>query len=90
VLDRAAREPVSAELTDPQTAKPFTVKLSRKGVAQTLRYMLYVPAASAHLPFAASSRPLAKAGRSLLSMRRSWLPSSPRCRASSSPASSIR
>jgi hypothetical protein len=29
VLDRAAREPVSVELTDPQTAKPFTVKLSR-------------------------------------------------------------
>jgi len=69
VLDRAAREPLSAELTDPQTAKPFTLKLSRNGVAQTLRYMLYVPVASAQLPFAVHRavqgdfKPLAEAAR---------------------------
>ena len=69
VLDRAAREPVSVELTDAQTAKPFTVKLARNGVAQTLRYMLYVPAASAQLPFAVHRaaqgdfKPLAESAR---------------------------
>ncbi|HXO20125.1 MAG TPA: alpha/beta fold hydrolase [Thermoanaerobaculia bacterium] len=73
ILDRAARAPVSVQLTDPKTAKPFTVKLSRNGVAQALRYMLYGPAASAQLPFAIHRAaqgdfvPLAEAARNFAS-----------------------
>jgi pimeloyl-ACP methyl ester carboxylesterase len=50
VLAQAAKEPVRVELTDPQTGKPSVMTLSRNGVAQTLRYMLYVPSAAAQLP----------------------------------------
>lgn len=50
ILARAERDPVSVELTDPETGKPISLKLNRSGVAQTLRYMLYMPTAAAQLP----------------------------------------
>jgi pimeloyl-ACP methyl ester carboxylesterase len=50
VLARAEREPVRVRLTDPRTGNPHEVRLARSGVAQTLRYMLYDPAAAAELP----------------------------------------
>jgi len=50
VLARAEREPVRVRLLDPKTGRPYEIRLSRSGVAQTLRYMLYDPAAAAELP----------------------------------------
>jgi pimeloyl-ACP methyl ester carboxylesterase len=50
VLRRAAAEPVSVELTDPATGKPFELRLGHKAVAQTLRYMLYSTAGAVLLP----------------------------------------
>jgi len=50
VLAQAEREPVRVRLTDPKTVKPYEIRLARSGVAQTLRYMLYDPAAAAELP----------------------------------------
>jgi pimeloyl-ACP methyl ester carboxylesterase len=50
VLARAGREPVRVQLTDEKTGKPYEVRLSRDGVAQALRYMLYRPSAAAELP----------------------------------------
>ncbi len=41
VLRRAAADPVRVELTDPETGAPFELRLGQRGVAQTLRYMLY-------------------------------------------------
>jgi pimeloyl-ACP methyl ester carboxylesterase len=49
-LARAEREPVRVQLTDAKTGKPYEIRLSRAGVAQTLRYMLYRPSAAAELP----------------------------------------
>jgi pimeloyl-ACP methyl ester carboxylesterase len=50
VLAAAGRQPVRVRLTEAKTGKPYEVRLSRNGVAQTLRYMLYDPAAAAELP----------------------------------------
>lgn len=50
VLRRAAADPVRVELTDPKTGKPFELRLGHKGVAQTLRYMLYSTAGAVLLP----------------------------------------
>jgi pimeloyl-ACP methyl ester carboxylesterase len=50
VLRRVTAEPVRAELTDPTTRKPFEVRLTRSGVVQILRYMLYSPVEAALLP----------------------------------------
>lgn len=50
VLARAEREPMTVELSDPETGKPIPLRLNRNGVAQTLRYMLYVPMAASQLP----------------------------------------
>jgi pimeloyl-ACP methyl ester carboxylesterase len=50
VLGRVAREPVRVELPDPGTGQPTEIRLSRNAVAQTLRYMLYVPAAAVQIP----------------------------------------
>ena len=50
VLAQAEREPVRVRLLDPKTGQPYEIRLSRSGVAQTLRYMLYDPAAAAELP----------------------------------------
>jgi pimeloyl-ACP methyl ester carboxylesterase len=50
VLARAEREPVQVQLTDPTTGKPREIRLSRGGVAQTVRSMLYTPSSAAELP----------------------------------------
>lgn len=50
VLAAAERQPVRVRLTDAKTGKPYEVRLSRAGLAQTLRYMLYDPSAAAELP----------------------------------------
>jgi pimeloyl-ACP methyl ester carboxylesterase len=52
VLLKAEREPVTVRLLDAQTGTSFDLRLSKSGVAQTLRYMLYVPASAAELPLA--------------------------------------
>jgi pimeloyl-ACP methyl ester carboxylesterase len=50
VLRQAEREPVKVALTDGETGRPVEVRLTRTGLAQTLRYMLYVPSSAALLP----------------------------------------
>ncbi|MES1240692.1 MAG: alpha/beta hydrolase [Acidobacteriota bacterium] len=50
VLRRATAEPVQVELTDPETGQPAKLRLTRTGLAQTLRYMLYSAADAARLP----------------------------------------
>jgi pimeloyl-ACP methyl ester carboxylesterase len=50
VLAQAGREPVRVQLTDVKTGKPYEVRLSRIGVAQILRFMLYSPAQAAEIP----------------------------------------
>jgi pimeloyl-ACP methyl ester carboxylesterase len=73
VLATAEKAPVRIGLTDAQTGKPLEVRLSRNAVAQTLRYMLYVPAAAAQLPLQVhlaaqgSFKPLAESARSFAS-----------------------
>lgn len=50
VLRQAEKEPVAVTLTDGETGKPMDLRLTRSGVAQTLRYMLYRPLAASLLP----------------------------------------
>ena len=50
VFQRVEREPVVVALTDPETGKPVEIRLSKTGVAQTLRYMLYVTSSAMLLP----------------------------------------
>jgi pimeloyl-ACP methyl ester carboxylesterase len=50
LLERAEREPLAVRATLRGATEPTTLRLDRHGVAQTLRYMLYVPAATAELP----------------------------------------
>jgi pimeloyl-ACP methyl ester carboxylesterase len=50
VLARAGREPVRVELAGSGPGGPSEVRLSRNGVSQTLRYMLYSPSSAAELP----------------------------------------
>jgi pimeloyl-ACP methyl ester carboxylesterase len=50
VLAATGRQPVRVRLTDARTGKPYELRLSRAGLAQTLRYMLYDPSAAAELP----------------------------------------
>ncbi|HKV08106.1 MAG TPA: alpha/beta fold hydrolase [Thermoanaerobaculia bacterium] len=49
VLSRAASEPARVEWNDPRTG-PVELRLTRTGVVQTLRYMLYSPAEAALVP----------------------------------------
>jgi pimeloyl-ACP methyl ester carboxylesterase len=69
VLRRVTAEPVRVELLDPETGQPSELRLSRAGVAQTLRYMTYGPAGAALLPLlvheaaAGDFRPLARTAR---------------------------
>lgn len=49
VLSRAASEPVRVTLIDPRSGR-IELNLTRAGVAQTLRYMLYSPAEAALVP----------------------------------------
>ncbi|MFL6199617.1 MAG: alpha/beta hydrolase [Thermoanaerobaculia bacterium] len=50
VLRQAEKEPVKVAMTDGDTGKPVEVRLTRTGLAQTLRYMLYAPSSAALLP----------------------------------------
>ncbi|HEX7181666.1 MAG TPA: alpha/beta hydrolase [Thermoanaerobaculia bacterium] len=50
VFQRVEREPVVVRLTDAETGKPVEIRLSKMGVAQTLRYMLYGTASAMLLP----------------------------------------
>src|SRR6185369_1270667 len=52
VLGRVTAEPVRVELAHAPAGQPGEVRLTRAGVAQTLRYMLYTPADAALLPLA--------------------------------------
>ena len=50
MLDRAAAKPALVKLTGMPAGQPGEVRLTRAGVAQTIRYMLYSPADAALLP----------------------------------------
>lgn len=50
VLRRAAADPVRVELTNPETGAPLELRLGQRGVAQTLRYMLYSTGDAVLLP----------------------------------------
>jgi len=50
VLHRAATDPARVELTDPETGRTEELRLTRTAVAQTLRYMLYVPKEAVRVP----------------------------------------
>lgn len=69
VLRRVTAEPARAELVDTETGQPFEIRLSRAGVAQTLRYMTYAPAGASLLPLlvhqaaAGDFKPLAQTAR---------------------------
>ena len=69
VLRRVTAEPARVELIDPDTGQPSEIRLSRAGVAQTLRYMTYTPGGAAPLPLlvhqaaAGDFRPLAQTAR---------------------------
>lgn len=52
VLSRATTEPVRVKLAGMPAGQPGELRLTRSGVAQTLRYMLYSPADAALLPLA--------------------------------------
>lgn len=52
VLRRVEEKPVPVEITDPETEKKVSLVLTREGVAQTLRYMLYGDFGRARLPLA--------------------------------------
>ena len=50
VLQQAEKKPVAVPVIDGETGKTVEVRLTRSGVAQTLRYMLYRPLAASTLP----------------------------------------
>src|SRR5215210_893395 len=50
VLQRAEKDPVVVTVTDGETGTPVEMRLTRNGVAQTLRYMLYRPLSASMLP----------------------------------------
>jgi len=50
VLQRAENDPVTVPVIDGETGQSVAVRLTRSGVAQTLRYMLYRPLAASILP----------------------------------------
>ena len=52
VLRRVGEKPVPVEITDPETEKKISLELTREGVVQTLRYMLYTDFGRARLPLA--------------------------------------
>src|SRR6185436_6895597 len=47
---QAASEPVTVTVRDPGSGEPHELRLTRHGVAQTIRYMLYVPSAAVQVP----------------------------------------
>ena len=50
VLARLAKEPATVVLPDSKTGQPQTIRLAPQGLAQTLRYSLYLPSTSAQIP----------------------------------------
>jgi len=72
VLRQAGKAPATVTLTDAETGKPMELRMTRSGVAQTLRYMLYRPWAAAavpltfHLAARGDWRPMAESARSFL------------------------
>lgn len=50
VLEKAEKEPATVALTDSRTGEPLEVRMTRTGLAQVLRYMLYNPLAASLLP----------------------------------------
>jgi len=50
VLARTEKEPAIVKLHDPDTGAPHELRLTRHGVAQTIRYMLYVPGTAVLVP----------------------------------------
>jgi pimeloyl-ACP methyl ester carboxylesterase len=72
VLRRAEKAPATVTLTEVETGRPLKVRLTRNGVSQTLRYMLYRPWAAAAVPLTfhraarGDWRPLAEYARSFL------------------------
>lgn len=50
LFTRLESGPVTAQILDSHTGEPIWVRLSKNGLAQTLRYMLYVPAAAVAIP----------------------------------------
>lgn len=50
LMDRLAAGPVLAEVLHPETGEPVTVHISRDVAAETIRYMLYLPAAAGQIP----------------------------------------
>jgi pimeloyl-ACP methyl ester carboxylesterase len=52
VLRRVEEKPVPVEITDPDTEQKVSLELTREGVAQTVRYMLYGDFGRVRLPLA--------------------------------------
>lgn len=50
VLARLAKQPATVVLPDSKTGQPQTIRLAPQGLAQTLRYSLYLPSTSAQIP----------------------------------------
>jgi pimeloyl-ACP methyl ester carboxylesterase len=50
VLARLAKQPATVLLPDSKTGQPQTIRLAPQGLAQTLRYSLYMPSTSAQIP----------------------------------------
>ena len=50
MLRQVEKEPVTVALTDHRTGKPLEIRLTRNGIAQMLRYMLYNSLAASLLP----------------------------------------
>ncbi|HET9768160.1 MAG TPA: alpha/beta fold hydrolase, partial [Thermoanaerobaculia bacterium] len=50
VLARVESEPVTVAVRDPNSGESYDVRLTRHGVAQTIRYMLYVPSVAVLVP----------------------------------------
>lgn len=50
VLAQSAKGPVTVTVRDPESGETHELRLTRQGVAQTIRYMLYVPSAAVLVP----------------------------------------
>ncbi len=50
VLGRLASGPVTVEVKNPRTGEAVPLTLTAMGLAQTIRYMLYIPGTASHLP----------------------------------------
>ncbi len=50
LLARLGKQPAEVTLKDPKSGQPLKVAIGRSAVAQTIRYMLYVPITAAQIP----------------------------------------